>query len=281
MKENLTYSPEFKRFIDLLRHAAEPENTNAQYDLARVFLKCESRELQKKAFSTFKRLANQNYTAVQTDAQFVLALCYENGYGIAKSYPRAIRWYKTASDNISNDLANNPDPVWDKAYKEFKETLEDFTDIDAALDSFLCEETPEELNCITEAAEAGDADSQAYLMKLYEFGGGYTEADKNEYAYWAEKAAENGNTEAMEELGKMYYYGKQDYKSALYWLEKAASRGAEYSCCLLGKYYEAKKQYKTSAEWYRIFAGRGIDSRNKRLGWENGQSLTTQSYNNE
>ncbi len=278
MKENLSYSPEFKRFIDLLQRAAKPENTKAQYDLARVFLKCESRELQKKAFSTFKRLANQNYTTVQTDAQFMMAVCYENGYGIARSYPRAIRWYKNAEDNIGNDLANNPDPVWDKVYKEFKETFEDFPDIDEALNNSLCGETPEEFNCILESAEAGDADSQAYLMKLYEFGGGYTEADKNEYAYWAEKAAENGNTEAMEKIGRMYYYGKvlkQDYKSALYWLEKAASQGAEFSCCLLGKYYESQKQYKASAMWYRFFAKRSIESRNKRLGWENGQALTT------
>ena len=113
MKENLTYSPEFKRLIDLLRHAAEPKNTNAQFDLARVFIKCENRELQKKAFSTFKRLANHNYTTVQTDAQFMLAYCYENGRGIARSYSRAIRWYKIAEDNIGNDLENNSDPVWD------------------------------------------------------------------------------------------------------------------------------------------------------------------------
>ena len=278
MKENLTYSPEFKRFIDLSQCAAEPSNAIAQFDLARIFLKCENKELQKNAFSTFKKLANQSYTTVQTDAQFMMAVCYENGYGIARSYPRAIRWYKNAEDNIGNDLANNPDPVWDKAYKEFKETLEDFPDIDEALNNSLCGETPEEFNCILESAESGDVDSQAYLMKLYEFGGGYTEADKTEFAYWAEKAAQNGNTEAMEELGKMYYYGNvlmQDYKSALYWLEKAASQGAEFSCCLLGKYYEAQKQYKASAKWYRLYAKRSIDLRNKRLGWE--QTLTNRS----
>jgi hypothetical protein len=278
MKGKTTYSPEFKRLIDLLQHAAEPSNAVAQFNLAKIFLKCENKEMQKKAFSTFKRIANQNYTTVQTDAQFMLALCYENGRGVTKSYPRAIRWYKIAEDNISNDLAKNPDPVWDKAYKEFKETLEDFPDIDEALDNFFCEDSPEELNCITESAEFGDVDSQVYMMKLYEFGGG--EDDKNEYAYWAEKAAENGNIEAMEELGKMFYYGKvlkQDYKSALYWLEKAASQGAEFSCCLLGKYYEAQKQYKEAAKWYRLYAKRSIKSRNKRLGWENGQSPTTRS----
>ena len=279
MKENIIYSSAFKHLIDLLRHAAEPSNVIAQFDLAKVFLKCENGELQKKAFLTFKRIANQNYTTVQTDAQFMLAWCYENGRGIARSYPRAIRWYKMAEDNIGNDLVNNPDPVWDKAYEEFKETLEDFPDIDEALDNFFCEDSPEELNCILESAEAGDADSQACLMKLYEFGGGYIE-DKNEFAYWAEKAARNGNTEAMEKLGRMYYYGiavKHDYKSALYWLKKAAGQGAEFSCCLLGKYYESQKLYKASAKWYRLFAKRSINSRNKRLGWGNGQALTNRS----
>ena len=276
MKENITYSPEFKRLIDLLKHAAEPRNAIAQFNLAKIFLKCGNKELQKKAFLTFKRLANQSYTTVQTDARFILAECYENGRGVTKSYPRAIRWYKMAEDNISNDLAKNPDPVWDKAYKEFKETLEDFSDIDEALDNFFCEDSPEELNCITESAEFGDVDSQAYLMKMYEFDVG----NDDEVLYWAEKAAQNGNTEAMENLGKMYYYGnmvKQDYKSALYWLEKAASKGSEFSCCLLGKYYEVQKQYKVSAKWYRLYAKRSIESRNKRLGWENGQIPTSLS----
>ena len=90
MKENLTYSPELQQFIDAYHLAYDSGDATAQYDLARVFLKCESRELQKKAFSTFKRLANQNYTTGQTDAQFMMAVCYENGYGIARSYPRAI-----------------------------------------------------------------------------------------------------------------------------------------------------------------------------------------------
>ena len=279
MKGKITYSPELHHLIDLLQQAAEPSNAVAQYSVAKIFLKCENKEMQKKAFSTFKRIANQKYTKVQTDARFMLAVCYENGCGVAKSYPRAIRWYKKAEDNISNDLANNPDPVWDKAYKEFQETLEDFSDIDEALDNFFCEDSPEELNCIIESAEGGDADSQIYLMKLYEYGRGDIE-DKNEYAYRAEKAAHNGNTEAMEKLGRMYYYGdvlKQDYKTALYWLEKAANQGAEFSCYLLGKYYEAQKQYKTSAKWYRLYAKRSIESRNTRLGWGNGQGLTNRS----
>lgn len=274
--KSITYSPELQYLMKLWNRATNSDDAIAQFSLAKLYLHIEQKSpsksgFAKNAFGILKKLANQRYTQVQTDAQYMLAKCYENGYGIQKSYPRAFHWYEMAANNVVNDLINNPDPIGDTANKALEKVIEN-QNIDETLDEILFGKITRELiNCITESAYSGDVEAQIYLMNLYNLGGGYIEEDIKKCAYWTEKAAKNGNTEAMENLGNMYYYGKgvkQDYKSALYWLEKAASQGAEYSCYLLGKYYKSQKQYEESARWYRTYAERKIKWRNKRLGWE-------------
>lgn len=274
MEEIITYSPELQYLIKLWHRAADSDDAAAQFSLAKLCLHIEQKSpsksgFAKNAFGILKKLANQSYTQVQTDARFMLAECYENGFGVTKSYQRAIRWYEKAEENITVDLMKNPDPVGDSACRALEEAIEG-KDIDDALGEIIGEIifeelTPELLDCITESAENGDVGSRVYLMNLYHYSRNME--DKKKCIFWAIKAAENGNAEAMEVLGSNTYY----YESALYWLEKAADQGAEYSCFLLGKYYKSQKQYKISAKWYRTYAKRRINWRNKRLGWQNGQ----------
>lgn len=275
MKEIITYSPELQYLIKLWQRAADPDDATAQFSLAKFYFYIEQKSpsksgFTKNAFGILKKLANQRYTQVQTDAQFMLAKCYENGFGVTKNYQRAVRWYEKAEENISIDLMKNPDPVGDSVCRALEKAVGG-KDIEDALDEIIFEKlTPELLNCITESAENGDVDAQVYLMNLYHFRVN-SEENTEKCVFWAKQAAENDNAEAMEVLGNMYYYGSgvtQDYKSALYWLEKAAARGAEYACFLLGKYYKSQKQYKISAKWYRNYAKQRITWRNKRLGWE-------------
>lgn len=271
MKEGITYSPELQRLWDLLQRSEKENDAGAQFDLANFYLYLKQEKANKKAFALFKKLAKQEYTPVQTDAQFMLAACYENGYGIQKNYPRAIKWYRSAVNNITYDLMHCPDPVGEAAYKEFKEAVEG-KDIDEALDEILFGKiTPELIDCVTESAENGDVDSQIYLMDLYKLGAGDIEEDPEKCAYWAERAAENGNAEAMDKLGNMYYYGngvKQDYETALYWLKKAVSKGCCSAAYLIGEYYKFENRFKESAKWYGLYTEYEIKQRNKRLGRE-------------
>ena len=273
MNKQITFSSEFKRLMDLL-HNDNLKDPTAQYELAVLFLKRGQANDLKEAFARFKELSRRKYTPVQTDARFMLGKCYENGFGIQKSYPRAIRWYEAVGKNISSDLIYNPDPVGERAAKALNEITKG-RDFDEALDEILYGKTsPESIDCITEAAEAGDVDAQKYLMDLYNLGGRHIPIDEEEALYWAQKAAENGNTEAMEHLGKAYYYGKnveKDIRLGLYWLEKAAKEGSEYAPHILGEFCLLEKRSKEAAAWYRIYAERQIAWRNKRLGWENGK----------
>lgn len=262
MKESITYSPEFQRLLDLWHQANDSNDANAQYELARYLLKIKQKNTQQKAFALFKKLANQDYTTVQTDAQYMLALCYENGYGITKSYPQAIKWYRKTYISANCDV-----------HRVFEEKIN--KEIEAALDEPDHNGiAPEALRCITEAAEGGDLESQKCLMRLYQFGEGDIEEDEEEYAYWAERAAENGDAEAMCKIGDMYYKGrgvKQNYKKALYWLHKAVAQGEADAARSIGYYYNSQKQYKTATKWYRTCAELRLDWRNKKLSGKTAQ----------
>ncbi len=257
LKEIINYSPELKYLMKLWHRATDSNDVNAQFYLACCIVKSEKNITQKKAFAFIKKLANQEQrTALQTDAQYMLAYCYENGYGITKSYKQACKWYEKAYISANCDV-----------YRVFEEKIN--RELEAVLDEpDHYEIAPEALRCITEAAEGGDLESQKCLMMLYQFGSRCIEANDEKVAYWAERAAENGDSEAMCKIGNMYLNGrgvKQNCKKALYWLEKATAQGEADAACSIGYYYNLQKQYKTAAKWYRTGAELRIDWRNKKL----------------
>lgn len=254
LKEKVTYLPKLQYLMKLWQRATDSNDTNAQFYLACCFVKSEKNSTQKKAFAFFKKLANQERrTALQTDAQYMLAQCYENGNGITKSYKQACKWYGKAYVNANNDI-----------YEALEEKINE--ELDAVLDKpDNSEITSELIDCVTEAAEGGDVDSQKYLMELYQFGGGCVEPDNEKVAYWAERAAENGDKDAMYEIGSMYLYGwgvNRNPEKSFYWLEKSAELGNHKSAYLLGTQYYSQKQYKKAAEWHRLSAELNIKRRN-------------------
>ena len=80
----------------------------------------------------------------------------------------------------------------------------------------------------------------------------YTEAIK-----WYKKAAEAGNSRAMNNLGVMYYNGhgvEQDYTEAARWYKKGAEAGNSTAMNNLGLMYEnglgVEKNIKEAEKWY-------------------------------
>lgn len=253
LKEIINYSPELQYLMKLWQRANNSNDTHAQFNLARLYLNMKQESANKKAFVLLKKLVNKSHTIIHTDAQFMLAQCYENGYGITKSYQQACKWYEKAYINANNDI-----------YKAFEEKIS--KELDAILDkSDNNEITFEFIDCVTEAAEGGDIDSQKYLMELYQFGGGCVEPDNEKVAYWAERAAENGDKDAMYEIGSMYLYGwgvNRNPEKSFYWLEKSAELGNHNSAYLLGTYCHSQKQYKKASKWYKLSAELNIKHRN-------------------
>lgn len=208
MKENIIYSPDLKYFFDLCNRA-DSNDSAAQFNLAKLYLHINRKNTNKKAFSLLKKLANKSYNAVQTDAQYMLARCYENGCGITKSYPQSAKWYRQAYINANNDI-----------YKAFENEIDDI--IDEALNEPESEEiTPEFIECVTENAENGDSASQEYLANLYWRGDENIKPNDEKFVYWAEKAAQQGDYLSAFHLGG-YYETKKQYKNASNWYKTAA-----------------------------------------------------------
>jgi TPR repeat protein len=88
-------------------------------------------------------------------------------------------------------------------------------------------------------AEQGNAEAQNLLGEMYFLGKGVTQ-DYQEAAKWYRKAAEQGRANAQYNLGFMYENGqgvKQDYQEAAKWYRKAAEQGDAYARNLLGATY--------------------------------------------
>ena len=126
----------------------------------------------------------------------------------------------------------------------------------------------------TIAAERGDAVAQFDLGLAYDDGVGVEEIDWDKAAYWYERAAKGGETNAMFNLAVLLKMGlvgfgskenrdrEQDKRQAVYWLRKVAKRGEINAISKLGECY---------------FHGEGV-RRNRPLGFKMMQQAAEQGY---
>ncbi len=97
----------------------------------------------------------------------------------------------------------------------------------AAQDLTGAEEARARIEELGIAAEAGDAEAQVRLGRIYLEGRGIA-ADAEQAAYWFEKAAEQGSGEGQHNLGLLYIRGRgvpKDKVLAYMWLTLASERG--------------------------------------------------------
>jgi TPR repeat protein len=111
-------------------------------------------------------------------------------------------------------------------------------------------------------AEQGDAESQARLGSMYEFGQGLPQ-DYAEAVKWFRKAAEQGHAGAQNNLGTMYEFGQglpQDYTEAVKWFRKAANQGEEIAQFNLGgMFYHGQgvpQDYVQAHKWLNLAASK-------------------------
>ena len=86
----------------------------------------------------------------------------------------------------------------------------------------------EDLDALKERAEQGDTDAQLDLGRMYFDERGDMPPDYPRAAAWFKKAAKQGDADAQYQIGYMYYHGlgvPEDQARAAAWLEKAAEQG--------------------------------------------------------
>ncbi|MBM3520312.1 MAG: sel1 repeat family protein [Alphaproteobacteria bacterium] len=101
----------------------------------------------------------------------------------------------------------------------------------------------------------------------------YDRGDYAEAVKWYRKAAEQGDTAAMHNLGFMYTWGQgvpQDYAEAAKWFRRAADLGAAEAQGSLGLMYAEGKgvpqDYAEAAKWFRKAAEQGVAYAQNSLG---------------
>lgn len=113
------------------------------------------------------------------------------------------------------------------------------------------------------AADAGHADAIAYLGQMYKEGQVYLDLEKAREL--TEKSASLGSGHAMNNLGKMYFFGEcgilQNDDEAMKWFRKSADTGHLGGITNVGYMYSnghaVKRNLEEAAKWYKKAAEGG------------------------
>lgn len=216
-----------------------------------------------KAFKIFDTLANQG----NADAQYNLGMLYYTGKGIAQNKVLAFIWFDTAS-NAGHRLAQNK-----LGYMYEKGEVVGTQDQVKAFKEFL-----------KSAVQNYDL---AQLNLGMKYNNNIKEESLKRALFWYQKAADNGNTAAMNNLANMYYAGQtipKDHEKAYNLYFKAAKRGdavAQFNISMM--YYNGeyvKQSDKETLSWLTLAAKAGLAIAQVRLGtfYREGYSLVNQNY---
>ena len=145
----------------------------------------------------FTKAAEQQYP----NAEEKMGYFYASGTGVQQDYREAMKWFRRAVEHGNTSACSSIGILYDKG---------DGVPIDhnRAVQYYIM------------GAMGGDAQAQALLAFKYLLGGGLSK-DKRRAAYWFEQAANNGYPVAMQQMVKIYTYGRYGYdrdpEKAEYW----------------------------------------------------------------
>jgi len=191
--------------IDAYRSAAEKGESESQYKLAQCY--DEGRGVPHDlavAMDWYQKAADQNHA----DAQYVMGMSYAYGIHVPQDFGEALNWYRKAAEQGHLDAQY----AVGISYSHGLAVPQDFS---AAADWYR------------RAAEKGDTDAQTHLAESYLQGSGVA-ADTTEAINWYRKAAEQGHPEAQVSLAWFYWNGEgvsEDHDEAIKWYRKAAEQG--------------------------------------------------------
>jgi len=163
--------------------------------------------IKEEKFGRAARLLTEMANTGDAEAQFLLALMFENGRGVTQNYREAFQWYKKAADQGLASAQNNLAQL----YSQGKGVKQDFQ---------------EAFRLYRRAAEAGSPIAQYNLGVRYMKGEG-VEQNFQEGAKWYHKAAEAGNVHGQFSLAYSYATGEGLEKSmpdAFAWAKAASAK---------------------------------------------------------
>jgi TPR repeat protein len=233
---------------------------------------------QKEVFAVYQTGANRGNEGLMVN----LGNLYAEGFGVAKDYSKARKWYQKAADKgLWAGMASLARLYRDglgvaQDYVKAREWYEKAADKDGSGETMailgiiyangngVARDYAKAREWYEKAADKGSRTAMHNLGLAYEYGLGVAQ-DYAKAREWYENAAGKGNAEAMLKLGMLYYGGEvvaKDYAKAHEWYEKAAEKGDATAMTFLGAfYYDGKvvaKDYVKAREWYQKAADKGV-----------------------
>jgi uncharacterized protein len=243
--------------------------------------------IQKSDFVTALRelepLAKQGHS----DAQYNLAVMYENGQGVTQNYKTAVKWYILAAKQGHSVAQFNLGSMYytGTGFSQDYKTAEKwfvlaakhgYSDAQYSLGLMYYEGTVVSQNYKTAAAwyalaaKQGHSGALFYLGVMYQLGRGIPQDDKAAVSLYT-VVAKQGHSDAQHNLGVMYANGQgvtQNYKTAVKWYAHAAKQGHSVAQFNLGLMYVkgqgVVQNYVYAYSWFNIAASSGLKIATKR-----------------
>jgi FOG: TPR repeat, SEL1 subfamily len=233
------------------RLSAEKGDVNAQLYLGfACFYGFKTALNQKESIYWFTLAAEQGCA----EAQYELAVRYEDEQGVKQDIDEAAKWYaKAAQQGYVKAMAL----MGDNGLSLHQLAREGSKEAQLALGHIYFEGNYKERNYkkavywYKKAAEKGDKEAQYQLATLLKTGNGVS-ASEGDSLYWYQKAAENGHADAQISLAFIMIKTKEMEK-AFYWFQQSAMSGNAFAQYNVGKMYlsgvGAAQDFIRAAEW--------------------------------
>ena len=224
-------------------------------------------------------------------AAFLVARCYEEGFGIARDITTAIRWYRQAAEQGSLAAQNNLAWIYHQGFEGVaQDTVEaakwyrlaaeqESIPAQCSLAGLLLADegnhaaTAEAVAWYRRAAAKGSALAQCNLGLLLMTGRGVPRDQARAITLFRD-AADKSDTLAQFNLGYVYMTGKgvaQDDNKAVAWYRKAAEKGFAAAQRNLGGMYAlgrgVARDDAEAAKWYILAAEQGDAGAQCNIGW--------------
>ncbi len=157
------------------------------------------------------------------EAQWNLAVCYDDGRGVLQDLAQAIHWFRQAAEQGHSDALIDLGVCYEIGRGVLKDEAQAY-------------------KLFRRAADQNHLEGFYHLAQCYEDGIGVP-CDPAEAAKWYLKAAEAGHTDAQVTLSVAYKYGRgvaKDQEESIRWLRGAAENGLPRAQLLLGWEFEPK-----------------------------------------
>lgn len=227
-----TYELRQESKLEPLKEKANQGDVESMLELGNQFLSGKEVPLDyKKAISWFKKAAKKG----NPHAEYKIGMCYREGHGVSKSEKTSISWLTKAAKKGHHDAivelirhyASDPD--------KGDKTLE----------------------WVLHGVKHGSTVAMTYLSVLYENGECGLQKDSAEAFKWCKAAADNGNSDAINDVGWHYLKGRgveQNYELAMKYFLKAAEKNSANACYNIAEMYwdglGVKEDAHEAFKWY-------------------------------